>query len=478
MKTAPSRLTRAAGVIGIALSSTVLSCRSNEMTAPPIDVAAAVNSGSPTVTSVAPDSSAPGVTIDVTVNGSGFDRGSVVTLERGGVPVATIATNSTRFVTQKKLVANITIAATADTGNYDVSVTTTSGRKGVGIELFTVAYVVDELGMLGGTWSRAYAVNDRGEVVGQSCTQDCLASAFYWTEAGGLEDLGTLPGYTRSAALTINSRGHAFGMVECWMSDAACGGEYKHQLVRWEKAGGTWTVTPLEGCTSFFNDVRVHINNNDQCVGMSADRSQLLFQTVAGGKVVSSVPLPDLDAAGSVASAVSDAAMVAGSASGARHTVPVIWYRGSTGAWTILPLAMPAGHSFGRALDITEPDGAGRVRVSGYSAGAGTNGYNAVKWTLDRDVAGIWRVISTQALAFLKGTSDSWGRALNNSGVVVGHSGQQAVLWPTSGGIEALPTPNRASSRAMDINNQGWIVGAVWDRQSGCDRAAIWRQAP
>jgi len=134
MKSRRSLLSRAAGPALIALA-TLGSCREaeKELTAPPVSAARAPANGGPTVTSVVPDSSPPGVTLDITVNGSGFAQGSAVTLERQGAPAAKITTNSTTFVTTKKLIANITIAADADSGKYDVAVTT-SERKGVGIE--------------------------------------------------------------------------------------------------------------------------------------------------------------------------------------------------------------------------------------------------------------------------------------------------------------------------------------------------------
>src|SRR5262245_64619710 len=59
--------------------------------------------GGPAVNSVVPDISLPGVTLDLTVNGSGFDQGSSVRLERGGVPASGITTNSTKFITPKKV---------------------------------------------------------------------------------------------------------------------------------------------------------------------------------------------------------------------------------------------------------------------------------------------------------------------------------------------------------------------------------------
>src|SRR5262245_38808050 len=200
---------RAALVPLAVLVTITTSCRDlNELpTAPrgPAEAARAV-SGAPTVNSVVPDSSKRNVTLDVTINGSGYDQGSVARFERQGIPASKVTTNSTTFVSSRKLIANITIAVDADTGKYDVAVLASDGRKGVGIEVFTVEYLVNELGVIGGTWSIANAINDAGEVVGESCTQVCLSTAFYWTKSTGLVDLGTLPGYSRSGAYAITIR--------------------------------------------------------------------------------------------------------------------------------------------------------------------------------------------------------------------------------------------------------------------------------
>jgi probable HAF family extracellular repeat protein len=57
--------------------------------------------------------------------------------------------------------------------------------------------------------SEAFAINDRGQVVG---TRD--GSAFRWSQAAGMRDLGTLPqfGPTYSAAYGIDSAGNVVGM--------------------------------------------------------------------------------------------------------------------------------------------------------------------------------------------------------------------------------------------------------------------------
>jgi probable HAF family extracellular repeat protein len=54
-------------------------------------------------------------------------------------------------------------------------------------------YKITDLGTLAGGSSEAYGLNALGQVVGTSCgDSDC--HAFLWTKAGGMQDLGTLPG--------------------------------------------------------------------------------------------------------------------------------------------------------------------------------------------------------------------------------------------------------------------------------------------
>lgn len=66
-----------------------------------------------------------------------------------------------------------------------------------------------ELGGLGGGGSYAYAINDRGQVVGKAKTAKGLWHAFLW-ENGVMRDLGTLGG-EKSEATAINERGQIVG---------------------------------------------------------------------------------------------------------------------------------------------------------------------------------------------------------------------------------------------------------------------------
>ena len=191
------------------------------------------------------------------------------------------------------------------------------------------------------------------------------------------------------------------------------------------------------------------------------------------------------------AGAISDALMVAGVAwDAAGRKAPVVWYRNASGNWAFLQLGVPAGDQLDRVTDVSEPGADGKVRVSGHTVVVGVGGrvldYHAVRWTLAAGGAsGGWQVASME---ILPGASQGgaypheFAIAVNRAGEAVGISnglltgGGMAVKWPLAGGVEALPGPGRSGEgRAVDINAQGWIVGAVWDAANACERAAIWR---
>jgi len=71
-------------------------------------------------------------------------------------------------------------------------------------------YEIADLGTLGGAYSRAEAVNDRGDIVGGSTTAAGEWHAFLWSR-GRMMDLGTLGG-AYSVALDINNRGEVVGV--------------------------------------------------------------------------------------------------------------------------------------------------------------------------------------------------------------------------------------------------------------------------
>ena len=67
-------------------------------------------------------------------------------------------------------------------------------------------FTVVDLGTLGGPFSSASDINDRGQVVGGSNIDLNTTHAFIWQD-GTMTDLGTLPGGSFSGASSINDHG-------------------------------------------------------------------------------------------------------------------------------------------------------------------------------------------------------------------------------------------------------------------------------
>lgn len=87
------------------------------------------------VSSVSPDTGSLSTTLDVQISGSGFADGMVASWQLSGVADPTqIKTNSTRYVSSKQLVANITISGTATAASWDVAIYS-GGKTGIGSEL-------------------------------------------------------------------------------------------------------------------------------------------------------------------------------------------------------------------------------------------------------------------------------------------------------------------------------------------------------
>lgn len=87
----------------------------------------------PLITSVTPNYSKQGETLDVTINGANYKTGASVFFSGTGITV-----NSTTFRNSTELSINITIASNASVGSRDVYVTNPDGTTGVGQGLFTV----------------------------------------------------------------------------------------------------------------------------------------------------------------------------------------------------------------------------------------------------------------------------------------------------------------------------------------------------
>src|SRR4051812_12147731 len=115
------------------VTSAAIACRP-ELTVPSaapileISAAKAVATTDMTVSAATPDSATQDTTLDVTISGSGFVAGTAAAWSLVGVQDSLqVRTNSTRFVSSRQLVANITISRSATIAKWDV-VVTAAGR--------------------------------------------------------------------------------------------------------------------------------------------------------------------------------------------------------------------------------------------------------------------------------------------------------------------------------------------------------------
>ena len=115
-----------------------------------------------------------------------------------------------------------------------------------------------DLGTLGGTNSRAWAINDSGIVAGESETADGHTHAFIYNDLAGMVDLGTLGG-TDSWAYGINAAGYVVGM------SLDSNGE-KHAFI-WDGIGMTDLNALLPAGSEWELTVARGLNDIDEVVG-------------------------------------------------------------------------------------------------------------------------------------------------------------------------------------------------------------------
>ncbi len=101
----------------------------------------------PSLSSISPASTTQGtVGLNVTVNGSDFQNGALVSFSGTGV-----ITNNTSFVSASQLTVNIDVSGSAPTGARDVTVTNPDGGSAAGTGMFTIIAVQQNTGYLMGS---------------------------------------------------------------------------------------------------------------------------------------------------------------------------------------------------------------------------------------------------------------------------------------------------------------------------------------
>jgi len=122
----------------VLLLTGLVACAEPEPTTPFVIAQARGGGSNPQVKRADPDEAEQGATLPVQVIGSGFDEGSVVAFLLAGQTTTKMVVHETRFLSGSTLEADLTVASDAEVALYDIEVTTTRGKKGIGTEKFSV----------------------------------------------------------------------------------------------------------------------------------------------------------------------------------------------------------------------------------------------------------------------------------------------------------------------------------------------------
>jgi len=200
-----------------------------------------------------------------------------------------------------------------------------------------------DVGTLGGTSGSPTALNNRGEIVGQSnLAGDLISRPFLWTKSRGIRDLGTLGGDT-GLSNWINDAGDIVGKTDL----AGPLSPQDHHAVLWTHG----VINDLGTLPGDSSSNAYFVNDRGQVVGTSEDRAHMLigvgehaFLWEGGGPMVD---LNSLIPAGSslqltYAVAINNRGEIAGF--GVPPGVPPEKYETEGHAYILIP-CVPTGHA-------------------------------------------------------------------------------------------------------------------------------------
>lgn len=291
-----------------------------------------------------------------------------------------------------------------------------------------------------GTRSFAWAINERGQVVGASENASGASRSVLWNPPF-VSEIGGLPGGTHSTATGINNAGQVVGLSEVQTAD----GVVYHAFL-WQH--GTMTdLGPPEGSRDSY---AYGINERGDIVGAITSWNGDWRPVLWRDGVLVTLELPP-DAVSGAAWAINNRGQVAGDANFPDgNTHPVFWHQGK-----IRDVGLPPspGGSYAPARDVNNR---GQLLVEGSS------GY---LWK-----AGTW----TELLPLSSSFGTSLVTALNDRGQVVGGSPIvhpddptlaliHAALWDRGAVVDLGALVPGLSTMARAINNGGQVVGERYD---------------
>ncbi len=296
-------------------------------------------------------------------------------------------------------------------------------------------YEVIDLGTLGGPASWAYAINDLGQVVGESITSDEEGHAFLWDSPSGMIDLGTLSNYF-SSARGINNTGQVVGSL-------SIPGGVGHAFI-WHATSGMLDLG--RGCDAS------GIDDLGQIVG-SCDGHACLWDSLGGV-----LNLGTLSGSGSSAKAINNDGQIVGysyTIGDQASSMHAFLWESSTGMRDLGTLGGTRSWAF--AINS-----AGQIVGNSYTVGDKYGSMHAFLWDSSTGMRDLGTLGGNISKAF----------AINDTGQVVGlsytrdndYDSIRAFLWDNVNGMVDLNNLLPADSgwrdlTAQAINNRGQIAG-------------------